>query len=85
MKNEWDLESRGSSLAEELACTSCEATWHVWATGSSLVWLEQRDGCGVEAAGKVDGGLSVEGFVGHTKALGSRKIVEGEFQEERFQ
>lgn len=49
------------------------------------MWLEQRDGCGVEAAGKVDRGLSVEGFVGHTKALGSRKILEEEFHEERFQ
>lgn len=85
MKKEWDLASRGSRLAEELAYTSCEATWHVWATGSSLVWLEPRDGCGVEAAGKVDRGLSVEGFVGHTKALGSRKVLEEEFCEERFQ
>lgn len=49
------------------------------------MWLQQRDGCGVEAAGRVDRGLSVEGFVGHTKALGSRKILEEEFHEERFQ
>lgn len=34
-----------------------------------------RDGCGVEDAGKVGRGLSAEGFVGHAKALGSRRIL----------
>ena len=39
-----------------------------------------RDGYGAEEAGEVGRGLSVEGFVDHAKALGSRILAE-EFHE----
>lgn len=79
------LRSRCSNLAEESAYAKFEATWYVWATVKYLnVAGATRDGCGVEDAGKVGRGLSVEAFVGHSKALGSKRILE-KFHEGHFQ
>lgn len=78
------LRSRCSNLAEELAYAKFEATRYVWATVKYLSMAgATRDGCGVEDAGKVGRELSVESFVGHSKALGSKRIL-AKFHEGHF-